>query len=734
MRKSFTRLFGVFILLCMMSLQVVAQSTSTFGYSLSPTDGKYPVSVTQGDFVITMNTPVKAVYDGTISLNNYNGTEYVPCQLRPGYETAAGSGIFVAPAGSENAWRVEFSGNKVIINFDYDLGEFQNYYITVSESAIQNASGTLRFVGLKAGSIALTSGNDAGYDWDFTTEDLTPPTPVWSAFNAVAPKTDPTDEEVNVSPSLTTFTLEFSEDVKFKSGITSAANLSVGDIALYESTDVGVYGGDVVYATPSAISISGKVLSITWPGVLPSMAKLYVRIKPGIITDLQGLAFAGFNTNGVGANIGWNFSTKDARVPNVTFAAVTPCNTTNFTANTNFTITLDEIGIVLGNGNRTPITAANIKSYIQFSGGDFSVTSVAEVAGSTVITIDPAAALTSGTVYTISLTAGLWDSGDNAIPAKLSQNLVAGDYTAPTTDILAWKNPDGTSFNINLRVNNEPAGTTTRYYYIVVKASDVATSANADYYKPESLTNLLAAANTTAAFPTDVKTSISTTVPTTYAYYPWVGSTTVTTDDRYIPIFQRGDIFAPANTELLEHVVQLPASHGTDWVVYLFGADGSLCGSNTVTGLFSATANVTTIQKLTPSTFDILVPEVTFSAELVDAVHDTIDGCSEKLQVIAGDDNIAKGIKRNGPVYIHFNEAIETNMGAAITGAHIASSVTLIDNASNTYTIDAARSSYDAANKKMIIYPTTPFASGVQLTVTLLSNKIQDAQDLERFG
>lgn len=103
MRKSFTRLFGVFILLCMMSLQVVAQSTSTFGYSLSPTDGKYPVSVTQGDFVITMNTPVKAVYDGTISLNNYNGTEYVPCQLRPGNETAAGSGIFVASAGSLNA-------------------------------------------------------------------------------------------------------------------------------------------------------------------------------------------------------------------------------------------------------------------------------------------------------------------------------------------------------------------------------------------------------------------------------------------------------------------------------------------------------------------------------------------------------------------------------------------------------------------------------------------------------
>jgi hypothetical protein len=67
----------------MMSLQVVAQGTSTFGYSLSPTDGKYPVPVTQGDFVITMNTPVKAVYNGTISLNNYNGTEYVPANCGP---------------------------------------------------------------------------------------------------------------------------------------------------------------------------------------------------------------------------------------------------------------------------------------------------------------------------------------------------------------------------------------------------------------------------------------------------------------------------------------------------------------------------------------------------------------------------------------------------------------------------------------------------------------------------
>jgi hypothetical protein len=713
----------------MMSFQVVAQGTSGFGYTLSPTDGKYPVAVTQQDFVITMNTPVKAVYNGIISLSNYNGTEYVPIQLRSGYETSAGSGVFNAPAGSEFPWKVTFSGTKVTINFGYTLKEFHDYYIEVSENAIQNASGTLRFIGLKNNDEGvfgtLTKGDDAP-GWDFTTEDLTPPTPVWSAASAVNPLTDPTDEEINVSPSLTTFTLKFSEDVIWKSnglaGFMSTFN--VGDIALYRSTEVGVYGGDVVFPACSSATITGNVLTITWPGALPSKAKLYVRIKPGLITDKQNLAFAGFNTNGTGAGIGWNFSTKDATVPTRAFAMVGCASTADFT------ITLNETGIVLAN-TRAALTNGNIDALVSFSGGAFDAT-VAEVSGTTVITINPTAALTSGGTYTVSLLDGLWDSGDNAIPATLSPVFTAGDYTAPTTDIFTWKNPDGTSFNINLRVNNEPAGTNTTYYYIVVKASDALKGSDVNGYQPEHDSVLFNAATSVFPLTTNISAATTTAQPST-AYFKWRGSASVTTDDRFIPVFQRGDIIAPANVELLEHVVSLPASHGTDWVVYLFGADGSLCGSSAVPGVAS-TKNVTGVQNIRPSTYDIIPPTVNFSALLVDAVHDTIDGCSEKLQVIAGDNGVAMGIRRFGPIYINFNEAVENANGSTITGATIASSVTLTDDAAHTYTVNQSLSYYDAANKRMVIVPTTPFASDVTVTATLLANKVQDAMEEPRFG
>lgn len=716
MRKSFTRLFGLFILFCMITLQVVASAPVVS--SLSPYDGQSQVPRT-GVFVITMDQSVKAVYNGTISLNNPGGTEYIPIQLRSAYETSTGSGVFSStatmPSGTVT-WKVTFSGNTVTIDFGYDMGEFQNFYITVSDKCIQNTSSE-KFAGLfDNGPGTLTTGDDLP-DWDFTTADVTPPTPVWSAASAVTPYTDPTDEEVNVSTTLTAFSLLFSEPIQWASGY--PANLKVGDIALYKSTDVGVYGGDVVFPLCSLVSISGNNLYITWPDDLPSLSKLYVRIKPGIITDLQGLAFAGFNTNGVGAGNGWNFSTKDATLPTVAFSAESECGT-SFTATTNFLITLNETGIVLAT-SRTPISSSNIDSYVTFSGGTFDAT-VSTSGSNTIISVNPTASLTSGGTYTVGLKAGLWDSGDNAIPAATSSVFTAGDYTAPTTDIFTWKNPDGTSFNINLRVNNEPTGTNTTYYYIVVKAADVVSGTSLNYYQPETVQTLSYSAMGT------VVSGV-----TTATTYHWEGSTSIETDDKDITVYQRGDIIAPANTELLEHVIDLPASDGTDWVVYMFGADGSLCGVNAITGLPSATSNISGILNLRPSTYDILAPTVGFTAKLIDA-SDEYDGCSELAATDSDSDDDADGIYRNGPIYINFNEAVENANGTAITGATIASSVTLVDNYTTSYSVNTSTSYYDATNKRLVVYPTVPFASGSSVTVTLLANKIQDAIDETRFG
>jgi hypothetical protein len=705
MRKSFTRLFGLFILFCMISLQVVAQGWTLT--SLSPSDGACQVAQ-ERDFVITLNQPVKPVYNGTISLNNYNGTEYVPIQLRAAYETSAGSGVFVAPASSLNPWRVTFSGNKVTVNFGYKLAEYANYYITVNEHAIQNAAATSHFPGLMKGTDPLTgcttcgttSANDPGYDWDFTTQDVTAPT--WKTLW-------PADEALNVNPTDRVSKILFTEPVAFAAG---ANQLGVGNIALYRSTDrsddsLFVYGGDVVFTNPQSATFSGDTLIITWPADLPSLAKLYVRVKPGLIVDRSCNPFAGFNTNGVGAGIGWNFSTKDARVPVVTLT------TSSCLAGLNFLINLDEAGIVIAN-TRGALNNDNIDNYIELSAGGvpvaFNASITAASTNPTVITVDPAANLSSATEYTVTLKAGLWDSGDNPIPAK-TFTYTSDDFTAPTTDRFEWVNPDGTSFNINLRVNNEPAGTITTYYYIVVKQEDIQVGADKVYYKPEKLDTIVAKAGS---------------VPGIYdSTYWWRGTTAQ--PDKEITIYASGVILAPANTELLEHVTQLPASHGTDWVVIMVGADASTCGASSIVGI-PATNNATGYLYLYPSTTDILPPVPSFSAALVNAVKDTTDGCDLKV----GQTGSPSGIKRNGPVYITFNEDVEYEDGTAITGAKIATSVTMTDGAN--VGINASLSYYDAPNKRMVIFPSRPFASGSSLSVTLLGNRVQDAVDSLRFG
>jgi hypothetical protein len=727
MRKSFTRLFGVFMLFCMMSLQVFA--VTNFGYSLSPVDGACQVPRQGGDFVITMNTDVKAVYNGTISLNNPNGTEYIPIQLRPEYESASGSGVFSStstmPSGVVT-WKVTFSGKKVTINFGYDMGEFSEYYITVSENAIQNLAG-VRFSGLAQGTGALQKCfNDASYAWDFTTADVTPPTPVWTGGS---PATNPTDEQINVNPALGTFTLRFSEDIFWKAGATP---LKVGDIALYRASDVGVYGGDVVYPLCSLATISGNVLTIQWPlpGTLPSLAKLYVRIKPGIIVDGRGLAFTGFNTNGepYGTNprVGWNFSTKDGTAPVPAFAMVGSPN--NCGTNSDFTITLNEANIVIDT-TRAQLTNSNIDAFVEFSGGAFDATITAPAVNPTVITINPTGTLTSGGTYTVGLKAGLWDSGDNQILPKTSQVFTAGDYTAPSAPVV-WgtKNPNGTSFNVNIRVDNEPATTVTTYYYIVVKQDDVKNGAALDAYAPQKIDSILKIVNYNIA-PAYGKDTVY-----------WYKSGSV---NKKIPVWASGKIYAPANTEILDHITMLDPSHGTDYVVYMFGADASNCSSNSLglsiptTGLYAkSTSNVTGLLSMRPSTYDILPPVVNFTAAKVDAA-DVYDGCSELPGTDTNSTDIGDGIKRNGPIYINFNEAVENVNGLRLTPAYIAASVTMTDDDGGTYyakTTGADSSYYDAANKRIVIKPTVAFASGVTVTVTLLANTIQDAQDELRFG
>jgi hypothetical protein len=150
MRKSFTRLFGLFILLVsMLSLQVVAQG-ATFTYSgLSPTDGSCSVP-TSGDFTLTFNRDVFPNGLGVFALSNQYGTEYITMQIP---ENPGSSMVFSGSAstnGSPVPWTITFSGKTVKLHMDYTLAEGTPYYITASEEAIKDASGNF-FEGLDDG-------------------------------------------------------------------------------------------------------------------------------------------------------------------------------------------------------------------------------------------------------------------------------------------------------------------------------------------------------------------------------------------------------------------------------------------------------------------------------------------------------------------------------------------------------------------------------------------------------
>ena len=112
MRKSFTRLFGVFILLSMLSLQVVAQD---FSYAaLNPEDGACDAEATQA-FELTFDRAVKPGILGTFALNNKNGTEYVPIQLLESNRIGTTDSFegTVAMGGTDVDWKFEFLGTKV---------------------------------------------------------------------------------------------------------------------------------------------------------------------------------------------------------------------------------------------------------------------------------------------------------------------------------------------------------------------------------------------------------------------------------------------------------------------------------------------------------------------------------------------------------------------------------------------------------------------------------------------
>ncbi|HPR32788.1 MAG TPA: hypothetical protein PLK12_11860, partial [Prolixibacteraceae bacterium] len=753
MRKSFTRLFKVFMLLCMMSLQVVAQG-ATFGISLSPRDGSCAASRT-GDYVIDFNRTVYPNGLGVFALSNQFGTEYLTVQVPQ--TIPAGQNEFFSANGNMS---VLFNADKVFIKLhDYTLSAETPYYITVSEDAIKDGSGTF-FDGLEDhNAAALTPCINNVPDWDFTTI-AAGPLDVKADANGFM--FNPRDNALNVNRnhgadgSANVYTVTFNRPVYWKatggqgSALTAYPNgwLKDGYFALYTSTDGfnEEYGGNVVAHILSSVSITGNVLSFTFsdypnpgtPELLDPNTEYYLRIRPDIIVDYyyvnENLKTIDHMWDGVNTNTEWNWKTKDGKAAVVAKAGWFDSSCTPDTAS--FWIVIDDDktamttqSLKIGTSGTT-VTESTIKPFITINGSPIDAGSnvyfsvVADnylVGGSSdgganlLIRVKPKnLTYTTNTDYTVGLTSGMLDAGGDAILGKTFK-LTSKDYTAPVSSTVT-ANADGTTFDILGRLD-EP-GT---IYYIVVKRDDVTKDGNFDWWQPTANELYNAIGDPT---------------------YSATRGTSSTSDDKAnIQIFASGSIDVltkfPDRT-WHERITGLPESHGTYYNVYYVAFDKVCSGHNAISAATPhVNNNATGVIKIQEATLDILPPVVsTWSADLLDPntdkspAPDAADGCSDD------NDNDIEGIKRMGAIYVKMNEAVElaAGYGNAITTGSQVEGIFLVEDNGVAVGLNAAQCSYDPATFTFKLVPDSAFKSSATVRVTLLANKIQDKADDAEFG
>jgi len=719
MRKFFTRLLLMVTLLSVISLVSVAQSWTS--PKLTPVDGACTVLKTGQIFTIDFGEAVMPVKGGKISLNASNGTQMYPIQFNWDGTNPPAPWVYtssIAPYGT-----VTFSGNQVVIDFKATLTEKADYYITVHPGSIKRVSTGLTNTGdwgTVPGTGTLTCNDDAGFKWDFTVGDFTAPSV--ALFR-------PLDEAKDVDPAFILskgIKIKFNENMAWAPG-KNLASLAPGDIALYTTTDpvLGQYGGDVIFLKPSNVVIAADSIVIYWPGTIPSLTNMYVRIKSGLFAEVQTCPscpgqtapklWGGINTNGTGANgvpnsaVPWNFTTKDTRAPKLTFKR------DDCTDISNFYIEIDEANIVTANA-MVPVNNTNIDAFVTFSGGAFDATVIKE-SNKTTIKIDPVNKLVSGAITTVALLPGLWDSSQNPVPAG-QNSWTNGDYLAPVFSKLQSTNQVGTSFDILANVNEK-----TTIYYIVVKKSDVLKS-GVEFYKPtmKQVVDSLGAFWNAHGDPDNVN------IPAADIYgdlaFPLDSYLFVkpapNAEKKQVKIWAAG-AFNINNTgvDVLERVLDLPRTHGMDYIVYAYAFDYSDCGVYNWENLSAVTKGYATgLLSFPASTVDVLPPVPTISAATVNN-----QWCDQGHTV--------KAIKRNGPLYVTFNEGIRLANGTDITPASLEDIFELRDNGT-LVGINTATSFYSAADKKITIYPDSAFKSGSTVTLKLLSNKIEDLFGIER--
>ncbi len=417
MRKSFTRLFSMFILFCGLSLQM-AFGIGFDGLKSVPKDADLNVKPADiaTKFVVAFDAvPQISAAGGTLVI--YKGT------------TPATLGLYKTYPINTSSASVKVIGKTLEVTHGLVESSFvfgDDYSIAITDGAV---------VGLAAGALAQGV-------FDFEIGDYVKPN-LLTAANTFTPNKGVIDVMANLDGSAFTLKIPFDEKVTVPTATNDkAVYIYKEDGTVVDIIKVGKIGAttltsDAALTTPLAAGVLGGSANVYVPvaatSIFKEKTKYYVTIDAGAFLDVNGNVMS---YDGLSNTATWTFTTRDHSAPAVTAKSVTAVASTTATLN----VTLDEKGkyYYATYPTATVVTAADVINDGDGVGGNSGLPFVATASG-----FKPVA--TAGTNVTAALT-GL-TGGITYKTYIVSENsvTVGAPVTAATAENVAFTTIDNTA-------------------------------------------------------------------------------------------------------------------------------------------------------------------------------------------------------------------------------------------------------------------------------------------------
>jgi methionine-rich copper-binding protein CopC len=282
-----------------------ADSNKPIISNLSPDDNATNVSVS-ADLVITFSENIFKGTTGNITIKNSSGTLFEEIPV--------------------TSTQVSISGAVATIELSSALSGQTGYYVLIDATCFKD-DGENYFAGISSTTY-----------WDFTTQDIAPPT-----VSSLNPLNGAENVHVNSDLAIT-----FNENVEIGTGDITIMNAETS--LPHETINV------------SSVSITGDVVTINPSIDFESETNYYVLIDNNAIKDLSDNYFAGISANNT-----WAFKSKDVTQPTVIVSSSEPDPTNNaFEVLIEFSEPVQNFAsgdISIGNGGLSGFTAVNDSTF-----------------------------------------------------------------------------------------------------------------------------------------------------------------------------------------------------------------------------------------------------------------------------------------------------------------------------------------------------------------------------------